>query len=141
MDYDKNKATVELEKELGWVSYGRKHGEPTFTNVFLNDYLPREYGYDKRKIHNGSLILSGQMTRAEALDLLGEPLYDAQESTRDITFVFNIYKNIYRHYESLVAGKSAFYSDYKNWDTRLNFAKRAQAFLQKLLKKRIAKYS
>lgn len=141
MDYDKSKAIFELEKELGWVSYGRKHGESRFTKVFQNDYLPRKYGYDKRKMHYASSVLSGQMTREEALALIDEPLYDDLERSRDIAFVCKKLQITVDEYEAFVSGKCGYYSDYKNWDSRHSFAKRMQSVLEKLLKKRLGKYS
>lgn len=42
-------------------------------------YLPTKFGKDKRKSHYSSLIVSGQMTREEALALLEKPLYPSEE--------------------------------------------------------------
>ncbi|MGA6073033.1 N-acetyl sugar amidotransferase, partial [Escherichia coli] len=57
-----------------------------FTKLFQNYYLPTKFGYDKRKLHYSSMILSGQMTRDEAQAKLAEPLYDADELQFDIEY-------------------------------------------------------
>ena len=46
--------------------------------------LPEKFGVDKRKNHFSSLIVSGQMERREAIDLLDCPTYpDEMELIRD----------------------------------------------------------
>ena len=39
----------ELTERVGFIDYGRKHGESQFTRFFQNHYLPTRFGYDKRK--------------------------------------------------------------------------------------------
>ena len=41
-------------------------------------WLPKKFGVDKRTSHLSSMIVSGQMTRVEALKELSEPMYDEQ---------------------------------------------------------------
>ena len=64
--YDRAKAIRNLEK-YGWQDYGEKHEESVYTHWYQNFYLFEKYGIDKRKAHYSSLIVSGQMTRKEAL--------------------------------------------------------------------------
>lgn len=75
-DYNREKAIKLLSNEYGWKPYGDKHEESVFTAWFQNYYLFEKFGYDKRKAHYSSLIHSGQMTRAEAIELLSRaPIY------------------------------------------------------------------
>ena len=60
--------------------------ESRFTKLFQNYILPHRYGLDKRKPHYSSLIVSGQLNRLDALELLKEPLYSEIELQQDITF-------------------------------------------------------
>ena len=74
--YNREEAIKTLEKEYGYQSYGEKHCESVFTQWFQNFYLYEKYGIDKRKAHLSSLIVSGQMTRDEAMvELLKPPVY------------------------------------------------------------------
>ena len=66
MPYNREKAISELKKLTNWHSYGKKHGESLFTKLFQNYILPQRYGFDKRKPHLSSLILSKQISRKEA---------------------------------------------------------------------------
>ncbi len=75
IDYNKEKAIDKLQQELGFRYYGGKHYESRFTRFFQSHMLPYRYGYDKRKAHASSMILSGQMTREEAINKIHEPLY------------------------------------------------------------------
>lgn len=89
LNYRKREAIREMEAGCGWKNYGSKHGESMFTKVFQNHYLPRKFGYDKRKPHLSSMIVSGQLSRKEALEILQQPLYDAGELEKDLDYFAN----------------------------------------------------
>jgi len=69
-DYHRLDAEKMLTEEYGFQSTGEKHEENIFTKWFQNFFLYEKYGIDKRKAHYASLINSGQMTRAEAMEKL-----------------------------------------------------------------------
>jgi len=76
LDYNRSKAIKELEEKFGWKDYGEKHCESIFTWWFQNYYLFEKFGIDKRKAHLSSLVVSGQITRDEALlELQKNPVY------------------------------------------------------------------
>ena len=85
--YDKDRAKRELSEALGWRDYGGKHHESIFTRFYQARILPDKFGIDKRKAHYASLVLSGTMTRAQALLALSEPAYDPALMQRDESFV------------------------------------------------------
>lgn len=76
IDYNREKAFEELKQFCDFQYYGRKHLENEFTAFLQLYWLPRKFNVDKRKAHLSSMIISNQMTREEALEELGEPLYD-----------------------------------------------------------------
>lgn len=86
-NYDKEQARVELTREYGWRDYGGKHSESRFTKFYQEIYLPQKFNFDKRKLHLSSLIVSGQLTRSDALVELAEPITSAEQARRDIKFV------------------------------------------------------
>lgn len=67
LPYNKATAMGVLKKDLGWRYYGGKHYESRFTKFFQGWYLPAKWGYDKRLAHLSSLVVTGQMTRDQAL--------------------------------------------------------------------------
>lgn len=85
--YIKEKAMQELSDEYGWIPYPQKHFESRFTKFYEGYWLPRKFGYDTRKVQYSSLILTGQMTRDEALEKLKEPAIPEDEVKHDFGYV------------------------------------------------------
>lgn len=76
IDYNRSRAFKELADFCGFEYYGRKHLENKFTAFVQLKWFPEKFGVDKRTSHLSSMIISGQMTREEALKELEEPMYD-----------------------------------------------------------------
>ena len=74
-DYDKEKALTYLETHFGYKRYPYKHYESIFTRFYQGYLLPKKFGVDKRRIHLSTLVLTGQMSRSEALAKLKEAPY------------------------------------------------------------------
>lgn len=75
-NYNREDAIKELSDKFGYKYPGEKHEESVWTRWFQNYYLYEKFGIDKRKAHLSSLIVSGQITREEALNkLLESPIY------------------------------------------------------------------
>lgn len=78
IEYTREKAFKELGEYCGFEYYGRKHLENHLTAFLQTCWLPEKFNADKRRSHLSSLIVSGQMTRDEALRELSEPQYDPE---------------------------------------------------------------
>ena len=141
MPYNKDEALKELQIKVGYKPYPRKHGESLFTKLFQNYYLPIKFGFDKRRPHFSSLIVSGQMTREEALVKLDETLYDAAELEIDITYFCKKLRITRPQFDELMQAPIHNYSDFPNWDGRYVKLKRVQAWVTKLLGRDIKVYS
>lgn len=68
MEFKKETALETLEKNFGYVRYPYKHYESVFTRFYQGFILPSKFGIDKRRVHLSTLVVSGQMTREQALD-------------------------------------------------------------------------
>ena len=66
--YVKSEAEDTLGRLFGWQRFKHKHHESRFTRFYEDYWLPRRFGFDKRRAHFSSLIMTGQMTREEALE-------------------------------------------------------------------------
>lgn len=119
MPYTVNEAIAELEK-VGWRNYGRKHGESFFTKFFQNYILPERYGYDKRIAHLSSRILSGEITRSYALEVLNEPLYDPQELEVDKKYFCKKLGISLSDLDGYIKAPQRFYDEFPNWDLQRN---------------------
>lgn len=114
IDYNKDEAKELLKSELGWRDYGGKHYESVFTKFFQAHYLPTKFGYDKRLAHLSSLIVSGQMTKAEARAEMQRPLYDPTELEEDRAYWVKKLGLTMGDYERVMAERPAFYTDFPN---------------------------
>jgi N-acetyl sugar amidotransferase len=139
--YNKEQAEEELRELVGWKSYGRKHGESIFTKFFQNYYLPTKFGYDKRKPHLSSLIVSGQVSREQAQTLLKEPLYELRDLELDCNYFCKKLRITKQEFHQLLATEIRDYTDYPNWDLYYKLLKLVQRLIYKILRKKINVYS
>ena len=126
LDYDKERARDDLTREYGWRDYGGKHSESRFTKFYQDIYLPRKFGFDKRRLHLSSLIVSGQMTRAAALAELATPIIAADQARRDTRFVAKKLALAVDELERLIDSPPKSHFDYPNqmaWFRRLSTLK------------------
>lgn len=79
LDYDKEEATVALENEYNFVRYPNKHYESIFTRFYQGYILPKKFNVDKRKVHLSNLIMTKQITREEAIEILKNDPYDGNK--------------------------------------------------------------
>jgi N-acetyl sugar amidotransferase len=87
IDYNKQACMDLLVKEIGYRPYPYKHYESIFTRFYQGYLLPQKFGVDKRRLHFSSLICSGQMTRAQAAELLQHSPYpDPDDLDADIDY-------------------------------------------------------
>jgi len=87
--YIKQDAMQLLIDKFEWQPYPQKHFESRFTRFYESYWLPKRFGYDVRKVQYSSLILTGQMTREEALEKLKQPTYDESTIAYDLEYVSN----------------------------------------------------
>jgi N-acetyl sugar amidotransferase len=112
--YIKEAAMQELVDKFGWQRYAHKHYESRFTRFFEGYWLPRKFGYDKRRAHFSSLILTGQMTRDEALRRLAQPAYDEETMAQDFAYVAKKLDLTVPELQAIMAGGNKTYRDYKS---------------------------
>lgn len=87
VEFNKADAKEFLIENMGWRDYGGKHHESIFTRFYQGHVLPKKFGIDKRKAHLSNLILSGQITRDDALRELQQPPYAEDLQEQDKSYV------------------------------------------------------
>jgi N-acetyl sugar amidotransferase len=87
LPYDKAQAIEELKTRFGWQPYPQKHFESRFTRFYEGWWLPKKFGYDTRRVQFASLIVTGQMTREDALARLAEPALDEATVRQEFEYV------------------------------------------------------
>ena len=113
-EYRKQVAINLLKDEYGWKEYSQKHFESRFTKFFEGYWLPVKFGYDTRKVQYSSLILTGQMTREDALIKLANSPYDENTIEDDIRYIANKLNIPVEELLSYLKGPNKTYKDYKN---------------------------
>ena len=76
--------------------------------------MPRKFGFEKRKAHFSSLILTGQMTRDEALARLSKPEMSEQFLKQEFEYVANKLDLTVDELQHIFDGDNKTYRDYKN---------------------------
>lgn len=110
--YNKSEAMELFRREFDWVPYSGKHYESVFTKFYQAFILPNKFGYDKRRPHLSSLILSGQLLRDEALREVELPLYRADELARDKEYILKKFGLSESEFDKMMAERPHSYRDY-----------------------------
>ena len=118
--YIKTDAINFLEKKFDWEQYSHKHYESRFTKFYEGYWLINKFGYDKRKAHFSSLILTNQMSRDEALKKLSTPPF-TEEIEDDFEYIANKLEISTEDLKSLMKGKNKSFKDYKSNYFIINF--------------------
>ncbi len=87
LPYIKEEALQLMVDKFGWQPYPQKHFESRFTRFYEGYWLPKKFGYDTRRVQNSSLILTGQMTREDALKQLQQPALDDVTARQEFEYV------------------------------------------------------
>jgi N-acetyl sugar amidotransferase len=86
--YNKQEALDILQKEMNYKPYPYKHYESVFTRFYQGYILPHKFNIDKRRVHLSNLVITGQMTREEAVkNLESSPYPDLFQEKQDKEFV------------------------------------------------------
>ena len=133
IDYNKDDVRKVLEEELGWRYYGGKHYESIYTRFFQGYILPNKFNIDKRKAHFSSLIVSGQITRQDALKELETPAYAGYMLEEDMEYICKKFEFSQETFQQIMSLPVKSYADYKSYQPIRNVAKKLK--LGKILSK------
>lgn len=113
VDYNRNRAFKELKDFCNFEYYGRKHLENILTAFLQLYWLPKKFGVDKRTSHLSSMIVSGQMTRDEALAELAEPMYDEDMMQSYIAIIKKSFGLSDEEFSAIMEAPPKQHTDYK----------------------------
>lgn len=112
--YGKKDAEDELERRFGWQRFQHKHHESRFTRFYEDYWLPRRFGFEKRRAHFSSLIMTGQMTRDQALERIAKPEMDEHFLTQEFVYVAHKLGLTVDELQSIFDSPKKTFRDYKN---------------------------
>ena len=110
----KKDAETLLNEKYGWKSFQHKHHESRFTRFYEDYWMPRKFGYEKRRAHFSSLIMTGQMTRDEAIERLKMPEMGDKFMKSEFEFVANKLSLSVAELQEMFDGENKSFHDYKN---------------------------
>ncbi len=129
MPYHKEEATQFLVDHLDYQRYAQKHFESRFTRFYEGYWLPTKFGFDTRKVQFSSLILTGQMTREDALNKLKKPAFDANTIRNDFEYIATKLGISVDELQGYLDAPNKKYSDYKNQMWLYNLGARIMGIL------------
>ncbi len=129
LPYVKEEAIRLLVAEFGWQPYPQKHFESRFTKFYEGYWLPKKFGYDTRRVQYSSLIVTGQMTREQALKELQTPSYDAATISQEFEYVATKLGITVAELQGYLNGPNKTYRDYKSQDGIYAVGARVMKFL------------
>lgn len=133
--YNKKEVEKFLFEKFGWESFQHKHHESRFTRFYEDFWLPRKFGYEKRRAHFSSLILTGQMTREEALERISKPEMSEEFLKKEFEYVAHKLDLTTTELQEIFDAPNKTYKDYKN---KMGIIKLGSKVMQKLgLEKRL----
>jgi N-acetyl sugar amidotransferase len=112
--YVKKDAEDELERRFGWQRFQHKHHESRFTRFYEDYWLPRRFGYEKRRAHFSSLIMTGQMTRDHALNRISRPEMDEHFLRQEFEYVAHKLGLTVDELQQMFDNPKKTFRDYKN---------------------------
>ncbi len=112
--YYKEAAMQELVERFGWQRYPHKHYESRFTRFYEGFWLRKKFGYDKRRAHFSSLILTGQLSRAEALERIAQDPYSSEQVRQDFEYIATKLDISEAELQAMFDAPNKTYRDYAN---------------------------
>jgi putative aminotransferase len=110
----KKDAEDELERTFGWQRFQHKHHESRFTRFYEDYWLPRKFGFHKRRAHFSSLIITNQMTREAALERLSRPEMEEDFLNQEFAFVATKLGLSKEELQEIFVAPNKTFRDYRN---------------------------
>lgn len=127
--YIKEEAMKLLSEEYGWKPYPQKHFESRFTKFYEGYWLPKRFGFDTRKVQYSSLILTGQMSRDDALEKLKYPAINDEDVKIDFEYIATKLGITVEELEKYMKMPIKSHNDYRNMQSIFNLGAKIMKML------------
>jgi len=127
--YIKKDAEAELHARFGWERFQHKHHESRFTRFYEDYWLPRKFGYQKRRAHFSSLIMTGQMSREEAIERLSHPEMSEHFLKQEFEYVAHKLGLTVDELQEIFDQPNKTYKDYQNKRWAIGLGARVMSLL------------
>jgi hypothetical protein len=113
----------------GCKKFLHKHHESRFTRFYEDYWLPRKFGFEKRRAHFSSLIMTGQMSRDQALVRLSSPELSEDFLSKEFQYVADKLDFTSEEFKTLFSSPNKTYRYYKNKKDLIFFGAKILRFL------------
>ena len=132
IEYEKQPAQDFLIKEYGWEYYGGHHHENVFTRFAIGYWMPKKFGIDKRIITLSAQVLTSQISREQALEMMKHPPYDEDLMKRDKEYIIKKLDFSGEEFDRIWKQENKHYWDYPSYMPLLQkYLKLSTTFLRK----------
>lgn len=127
--YIKTDAEKELSDKFGWKKFQHKHHESRFTRFYEDYWMPNKFGFHKRRAHFSSLIMTGQLTRDDALERISRPEMDDHFIQQEFEYVANKLDLSVEELRTIFLGENKTFRDYRNKRWAIGFGAKVLALM------------
>lgn len=127
--YLKEDAEKLLSEKFGWERFQHKHHESRFTRFYEDYWLPKKFGFEKRRAHFSSLILTNQMTRDEAINRISKPEMEESFLNQEFEYVANKLDLTKEQLQELFEGENKTFREYRNKKNIIDLGAKAMRYL------------
>jgi len=134
VEYNKQDAQQMLIDTYGWEYYGGHHHENLFTKFAISYWLYEKFGIDKRIITLSAQVMSGKVSREEALSELEKIPYNPSTIESEKNFVIKKLGLDQQEFERIWKEDNKTYHDYpSSHDLILKIARLVKPFIERIL--------
>jgi N-acetyl sugar amidotransferase len=134
VNYNKQDAQKMLIETYDWEYYGGHHHENLFTKFVISYWLYEKFGIDKRIITLSAQVMSGKISREDALAELKKIPYNKETIESEKTFVLKKLGLTNDDFEKIWNGENKTYHDYpSDHELILKIAKLVKPFIERIL--------
>jgi N-acetyl sugar amidotransferase len=130
IEYKKDDAVRVLKEKINYVEYVSKHHESRFTAFFENYWTRERFGHDRRIMHLSSLILSGQISRAQALVILNQDPLKKYNLDKELDYICDKLEITRDDLHKYLNQEKKSFRDYKSKFVYINFFTKILTFLK-----------
>jgi len=112
--FDKKDAENTLAQRFGWQPFQHKHFESRFTRFYEDYWLPRRFGFHKRRAHFSSLIQTGQMSRDAAMKRIAKSEMDEHFLRQEFEYIAHKLDLTVDELQKMFVSPKKTYHDYRN---------------------------
>lgn len=112
--YTRELAEDTLMNFYGCKKFQHKHHESRFTRFYEDYWLPRKFGFEKRRAHFSSLIMTGQMSREVAINRLSTSELSEDFLIKEFQYVADKLDFTVDEFNTIFSSPSKTYRSYRN---------------------------